>query len=75
VSRRIVSLWDWARSVYLYYAADPAPRSPLPSPIRPPLGDPPELLLPDLPANATYVGWGYEARGEIVVPNGAHHDP
>jgi hypothetical protein len=74
VNRRICSVWSWPELRYHYFAAPslldlgedatpPEPRGRL----RPPLGDPPELLLRELPPGSLYLGRGPVAHGEIVT--------
>jgi len=74
MKRRLFSIWDWSDGVYRYFAgptrldqgADPMPPG-ASLPIRPPLGDPPELLARELPLGSVYVGSGQLALGEIAV--------
>lgn len=59
--------------LYHYYAAptlldrgeDPTPPEPRRR-LRPPLGDPPEWLIRELPSGSLYLGRGRVAQGEIV---------
>jgi len=73
MNRRLCSVWSGDEALYHYYAAPVVldggnvQHRRLPPPLRAPLGDPPELLLRQLPAGALYVGRGRIARGEIVT--------
>jgi hypothetical protein len=73
MTRRLCSVWSNDEGLYLYFAvpvlvSGESRHRRLSLSLRPPLGDPLELLLRSLPAGALYVGRGPLARGEIVNP-------
>ena len=63
----LYSVWSFRDKHYAYYQApELRARGAVPHRFRPPLGDPPELLMPRIPTGAKLVGYGQCALGRIA---------